>query len=175
MTKDEISIIEKKIKDYFKNSNVLDYKKRIERLKRDIKEINRKIVNLDFNFEEEGFERKFSEVKNTNVYISKVEREMIKKIDELEGYKKYFKIRIIEFESLVTKIELENTIIENILSRLSDIEISIVKLKYKKGKSNRFIAIELYLTEPTLCRKIKSILNKINEEYKEYDKNDNKI
>ena len=163
MKKDEVEKLEKKLENFYKKDRIIiSYEREIERLIKDIENIDRRIKECDFTIPVTYGSSSFSErVQSSNSGESNAEKELMKLILRLEN-KKIEKNKEIEgIRDIINSIEEDSFKIRRNLYSLKLDYINLIELKYKYGKSNRAIAIETHMSESTISRKIRTILKEV--------------
>ena len=163
MKKDEVEKLEKKLENFYKKDRIIiSYEREIERLIKDIENIDRRIKECDFTIPVTYGYSSFSErVQSSNSGESNAEKELMKLILRLENKKIEKNKEIERIRDIINSIEEDSFKIRRNLYSLKLDYINLIELKYKYGKSNRAIAIETHMSESTISRKIKTILKEV--------------
>ena len=166
MTKEEIKKIEYKLRDYYqKDIKIEGIEREINLLKEHIKNIDNRIKNIDINITEgatnnTGYltQNWGEKVQTSSDGTSHMEREMIRLIDNLEYEKVNKMFRIERLELSKQKIKEESIGIEIYINMLEPHQKEFLKYRYRDKQSNVNIAMNLNISESTLCREKKKIL-----------------
>lgn len=163
MKRNEVEELEKSLKIFYNKDKIIGvYEKEIERLIKDINNIDRRIKECDFNIPITYGSSSFSErVQSSKSGESNAEKELMKLIFKLENKKIEKKKEIERIRDIINLIEEDAFKLRRNLYELNLDFINLIELKYKYGKQNREIAIETHMSEPTISRNIKKALKVI--------------
>ena len=166
MTKEEIKKLESKLREYYQNDIKIEgIDREIDLLKEHIKDIDNRIKNMDIDITKgatnnTGYltQNWGEKVQTSSDGTSHMEREMIRLIDNLEYEKVNKMFRIERLELSKQKIKEESIGIEIYINMLEPYQKEFLKYRYRDKQSNVNIAMNLNISESTLCREKKKIL-----------------
>ena len=151
---------EAKLYAYFEKDRLIkSYKNKMGKLLKYEKELEEKIVNTDIEINADIKAISYEErVQSGGDGIGYAEKTMIQIIDSLINEKCRAKKEILELETRIRRIELNNQIIEENITMLKSDLKEFINNRYKDKKTNREIALEMNLSESAITRiKIKSL------------------
>lgn len=157
--KKDFSEIIKKLRKYYKNKKLLDFKKF------EIQLINTQIANLQANIKEfnlvidtdiKGID--YSRQKISSSSINSLDNKLIIAIEKAEKEISNKEKAIFIITQEIFSIEIEIEFMEKIINSFTDVAKDYIKYKYKEGMTNKEISFKLSMSEASLSRLSKDIL-----------------
>lgn len=163
MDKAKIAEMEQKLRDYFnadKRKSVLNTK--LDILKRQIDEIERKLKNVAVDLPEESRSITYEErVQTSPTGESYAERTLLRITDKLLKERSWKREQVADIEETLRYMEADNAVIEANIKDLRIEDLSFLKEKYKYGRADWQLGMKFNMTQGAVTKRRHKLIENI--------------